>query len=138
MANNMSSRGCRAAAEPGIGKGPGNRKIIKLKKSLLSDPFQIPDKFRSAEFSGMTRLDLHGKTEDQAWTLINELLDSVTAYAVANGNKVGLRRAQIVTGASGILKEKFHQWATESIISPRIASCKLINNGCYEIVVRKG
>jgi len=82
-------------------------------------------------------LDLHGKTEEQAWGLINELLDAISVYAAANGNKIDLRRAQIVTGASGILKEKFQQWATESIISHRFASWKLVNRGCYEIVIRK-
>ena len=86
---------------------------------------------------GGRKLDLHGKTEEQAWELINAALDEVAAFAAANGNKIGLRRLTIITGASGILKQKLPQWATESILSPKIVSCRLVNNGCYEVVVRK-
>ncbi|MCL1786160.1 MAG: Smr/MutS family protein [Alphaproteobacteria bacterium] len=84
-----------------------------------------------------TTLDLHGHTEEQAWDAIVDLLDNldnVGAHTCAHKKTVKLK---IITGASGILKQKFAQWATESIISPRILSCKLINNGCYEIVARK-
>jgi DNA-nicking Smr family endonuclease len=72
-----------------------------------------------------TTLDLHHKTEEQAWRAINELLDS------------GARNATIITGASGILKIKFAQWSENSIIAPRIISYKLINNGAYEIKIKK-
>ena len=51
-------------------------------------------------------LDLHHKTEEQAWNKIMNLAVS------------GTRRATIITGASGILHQKFPQWANESILSP--------------------
>ena len=49
-------------------------------------------------------LDLHGKTEEQAWAEINELIHS------------GIRSATIITGASGILKTKFKDWITNGIL----------------------
>ncbi|MDR1360851.1 MAG: hypothetical protein LBJ18_00885 [Rickettsiales bacterium] len=70
-------------------------------------------------------LDWHGKTEKQAWDEINAALDS------------GARRLQVITGASGILKEKFVQWCQQSTIAPHIASYKLVNRGCYEVELRR-
>jgi hypothetical protein len=71
------------------------------------------------------RIDLHGKTEEQAWTAIVAIINS------------GARNATIITGASGILKQKFVQWMTESIISDRIISYRAINNGSFEIKIRR-
>lgn len=71
------------------------------------------------------RLDLHQLTEEQAWRAIMELVSS------------GARRAVIITGASGILHEKFPAWATESILAPHIISWAPINNGSFDVRFKK-
>lgn len=70
-------------------------------------------------------LDLHYKTEEQAWNKIMELAKS------------GVRNATIITGASGILKIKFQQWANDSVLSPYIISVRPINNGSFDVKFRK-
>ena len=70
-------------------------------------------------------LDLHQLTEEQAWTAIMDLAKS------------GTRTANIITGASGILKIKFQQWARDSILSPYIISFKPINNGSFAVKFKK-
>lgn len=70
-------------------------------------------------------LDLHNYTEEQAWTAINELISN------------GVRTAKIITGASGILKIKFQQWAQDSIISKYFVSITPINNGSFSVKFRK-
>ena len=70
-------------------------------------------------------LDLHQLTEEQAWSAIMSLAQS------------GTRTANIITGASGILKIKFQQWARDSILSPYIISFKPINNGSFAVRFRK-
>ena len=67
-------------------------------------------------------LDLHQLTEEQAWTAIMDLATS------------GTRSANIITGASGILKIKFQQWARDSILSPYIISFTPINNGSFFVM----
>lgn len=67
-------------------------------------------------------LDLHQLTQDQAWEKILTLAKS------------GVRRAVIITGASGILKIKFQEWAQESMLSDYIASFSPINNGSFDVV----
>ena len=47
--------------------------------------------------------------------------------------KSGVRTANIITGASGILRQKFPQWATESLLSPYIIEFKPINNGSFAV-----
>ena len=64
-------------------------------------------------------LDLHQLTEEQAWTAIMDLATS------------GTRSANIIAGASGILKIKFQQWARDSILSPYIISFPAINHCIY-------
>ncbi len=64
-------------------------------------------------------LDLHHFTEEQAWGAIMSLAQS------------GARTANIITGASGILKIKFQQWANDSVLSPYIISFSPINNGSF-------
>lgn len=71
------------------------------------------------------RLDLHTLTEEQAWRAIMELVSS------------GVRRAVIITGASGILHKKFPTWATESILAPHIISWAPINNGSFSVTFRR-
>ena len=71
------------------------------------------------------RLDLHTLTEQQAWDAIMELATS------------GVRDAVIITGASGILHQKFPTWATESVLSPHIISWSPINNGSFAVKFKK-
>ncbi len=71
------------------------------------------------------KLDLHQYTEEQAWNAINDLIHS------------GVKSATIITGASGILKIKFQQWARDSIISNRFLSVTPINNGSFAVKFRK-
>lgn len=70
-------------------------------------------------------LDLHQLTEEQAWSAIMELAQS------------GTRTANIITGASGILKIKFQQWARDSVLSPYIVSFAPINNGSFAVKFKK-
>lgn len=70
-------------------------------------------------------IDFHNHTEEEAWDM---LLNTVTS---------GARSATVITGASGILKPKFQQWMTNSIISPYIVSFQPLNNGSFEIKIRK-
>ena len=66
-------------------------------------------------------LDLHNHTVEQAW-------DSIMRIATS-----GARTATIITGASGILHQKFPQWATESILAPYIFAFAPINNGSFHV-----
>ena len=68
-----------------------------------------------------TTIDFHNHTEEEAWNMLIE-----TAMS-------GASSATVITGASGILKQKFQQWATESIISSRIQSFEPINNGSFSV-----
>ena len=70
-------------------------------------------------------LDLHQLTEEQAWNAIMELALS------------GTRTANIITGASGILKIKFQQWAHDSLLSPYIISYRPVNNGSFYVQFKK-
>ena len=70
-------------------------------------------------------LDLHQMTEEQAWNAIMELALS------------GTKTANIITGASGILKVKFQQWAHDSLLSPYIMSFRPINNGSFHVTFKK-
>ena len=69
-------------------------------------------------------LDLHQRTIEQAWDAIMKLATS------------GTRTATIITGASGILKIKFQQWATDSLLAPYIISFTPINNGSFAVRFR--
>ena len=70
-------------------------------------------------------LDLHQLTEEQAWSAIMDLATS------------GTRTATRITGASGILKIKFQQWARDSLLSPYIISFTPINNGSFAVKFKK-
>ena len=70
-------------------------------------------------------IDFHQHTEEEAWQMLTNVATS------------GTRSATIITGASGILKQKFQQWATDSIISPYIISFTPINNGSFAVKFRK-
>jgi len=67
------------------------------------------------------KIDFHNHTEQEAWDMLVHIAES------------DIRSATVITGASGILKTKFQQWATESIISPRIMSFTPLNNGSFEV-----
>ena len=72
-----------------------------------------------------TVIDFHNHTEEEAWNMLVEVAES------------GAQSATVITGASGILKIKFQQWATTSIISPRILSVTPINNGSFSVRFHK-
>lgn len=70
-------------------------------------------------------IDFHNRTEEEAWNMLVQIAES------------GTRSATVITGASGILKTKFQQWATESILSPHIVSFSPINNGSFSVRFHK-
>lgn len=70
-------------------------------------------------------IDFHNHTEEDAWNMLNDVVKS------------GVRNATVITGASGILKPKFQQWVTDSIISDNIISVNQINNGSFFIKLKK-
>ena len=70
-------------------------------------------------------IDFHNHTEQEAWDMLVQIATS------------GTRSATVITGASGILKTKFQQWATESILSPYIISFAPINNGSFSVRFHK-
>ena len=70
-------------------------------------------------------LDFHNHTEEEAWQMLSQTATS------------GTRRATVITGASGILKTKFQQWANDSILSPYIISITPINNGSFDVRFHK-
>lgn len=72
-----------------------------------------------------TTLDLHQLTIEQAWSAIMTIATS------------GTRTANIITGASGILKIKFQQWARDSLLAPYIISFTPINNGSFFVKFKK-
>lgn len=92
------------------------RAELKLSKRIPQIAPQIPEH---------AILDLHRHTVDQAW---DEIMNLATS---------GVRRATIITGASGVLKPLFIQWSTESILTPYIVSVTPINNGSFDVVFRK-
>ena len=70
-------------------------------------------------------LDFHNHTEEEAWNMLIQIATS------------GTRSATVITGASGILKPKFQQWATESVLSPYIVSFAPLNNGSFSVKFHK-
>ena len=72
-----------------------------------------------------TVLDLHDYTVEEAWAAIMRVATS------------GVRTATIITGASGILHQKFSEWATRSILAPYIYSFTPINNGSFHVQFTK-
>jgi len=79
------------------------------------------------------RLDLHQHTEEQAWEKLTALINP--EKGTPPGSKS--RRALVITGASGILKTKFQDWMQNSILAPRIISWHPLNNGSFEIRIKK-
>lgn len=70
-------------------------------------------------------IDFHNHTEQEAWDMLVHVAASDT------------RDATVITGASGILKTKFQQWMTESILSPHIVSFTPLNNGSFKVKFKR-
>ena len=64
-------------------------------------------------------IDLHMKTIEQAWD------------EIMSGAQSGATSANIITGASGVLRQKFPQWAQDSVLAPYIVDFRPINNGSF-------
>ncbi len=92
------------------------RAELKLSKRIPAESSPLPKQ---------AVLDLHQHTEEQAWNEIMNLANS------------GVRQATIITGASGVLRVKFPQWATESILAPHILSAESLNNGSFSVKFKK-
>lgn len=102
---------------------PDTRSVNRSVRANLRLGQLIPTE--TAPTPRFARLDLHHNTEEQAWARINELADR------------GVRDAQIITGASGILKIKFQQWATASTLADKIISWAPVNNGSFVVKFRR-
>ncbi|MDR0727137.1 MAG: Smr/MutS family protein [Rickettsiales bacterium] len=102
---------------------PDNKRTVKQVRGELKLGRLIPQ--QPAPAPEHATIDLHQRTEEQAWNIITDLIFS------------GTRTVTVITGASGILKLKFEQWVTNSIISPHIHSWKPLNNGSFEIKIKK-
>lgn len=94
----------------------------QVRKSLhLSTRIQEPPRPDQSHIT----LDFHQHTEQEAWEMLVQVAESNT------------RSATIITGASGILKQKFPQWMRESVLTPRILSFQPINNGSFAVKFHK-
>lgn len=99
---------------------------IATKKSVRTQlhlSTRIPNKEK--QDTTHTTIDFHNHTEEEAWQMLSDVALSNT------------RKATVITGASGILKTKFQQWATASILSPYIESFTPINNGSFDVKFHK-
>lgn len=88
------------------------RAKLKLRQLIPAETAPAPES---------VTIDLHEHTEEQAWAEIVAAIHS------------GARYATIITGASGILKQKFPIWMTESILAPYIISYRPINSGSFHV-----
>lgn len=102
---------------------PDDTNTRKRVRAALHLSTRIPHHTPSAP--NHATLDLHQYTEEEAWAAIMHLATS------------GTRTANIITGASGILHQKFPQWATNSILAPYIVSFSPINNGSFAVKFKK-
>ena len=102
---------------------PDNTEIKKSVRQSLHLSELIPP--HPAPTQKHIKIDFHQHTEEEAWSMLVDAIES------------GAREITVITGASGILKTKFEQWATNSIISPRIMSFTPINNGSFLVKTYK-
>lgn len=102
---------------------PDDLATKKIVRSELHLSKRIPNK--EAPDPEHITIDFHNHTEQEAWEMLAQVATSKT------------RSATVITGASGILKSKFQQWATDSILSPNIVSFEPINNGSFSVIFRK-
>ena len=102
---------------------PNDREIRKRVRAELKIQPIVAE--QNPPMSRHVVLDLHHHTEEQAWAKIMDLATS------------GARRATIITGASGILRQKFPQWVCDSILTPYVISATPINNGSFDVLFHK-
>lgn len=102
---------------------PDDKETKKQVRKSLHLSTRIPK--TSAKTPEHITLDFHNHTEEEAWEMLTEAAES------------GARSATVITGASGILKQKFQQWANDSIIAPRIISFNALNNGSFSVKFHK-
>lgn len=90
----------------------------QVRKSLhLSTRIPQPERPTSPHIT----IDFHNHTEQEAWDMLAQVATS------------GTRSATVITGASGILKQKFPQWMCESILTPYILSFEPLTNGSFSV-----
>lgn len=102
---------------------------IKRRMNARPTPPLAPDSWESARIYVEDRiltLDLHRKTEEQAWDLASALFRQNPG-----------RRVRVITGASGILRVKFMDWITRGLLSDYINEWVSLNRGAFEIRLRK-
>lgn len=92
------------------------RKSLHLSTRVPKTPDPLPENIT---------IDFHNHTEQEAWDMLAQVAAS------------DIRNATVITGASGILKQKFQQWATDSVLSPRILSFTPLNNGSFKVKFHK-
>ena len=102
---------------------PDNNGVKKSVRQSLHLSTRIPKQPSPAP--AHTIIDFHNHTEEEAWNMLAQVAASNT------------RTATVITGASGILKQKFPQWMTNSILSPYIVSFEPINNGSFFVKFHK-
>jgi DNA-nicking Smr family endonuclease len=98
----------------------------KAKKSVRQElhlSTRIPNV--STKIPEHVTIDFHNHTEEESWQMLEQIAAS------------SARTATVITGASGVLKSKFQQWARDSILSPYIISFEPINNGSFFVRFRK-
>ena len=88
------------------------RSELRLSRRIPTPPTPTPEH---------VVLDLHNKTVEEAWQSIMSVATS------------GAKTANIITGASGVLRQLFPDWARESILSPYIIDFHAINNGSFYV-----
>ena len=95
-------------------------------RSMVRHELQLSKKIPKAHLvPERVTIDLHQHTEQEAWDMI------------MNAATSGARHALIITGASGILKIKFQQWARDSLLTPYIVEWAPVNNGSFLVKFRK-
>lgn len=98
----------------------------KLVRQSVREQLHINSRFPKQETVTQTdTIDFHNHTEEESWQMLMDLATS------------GIKEATVITGASGILKPKFQQWATNSILSPYIESFIALNNGSFKVKFKK-
>ncbi len=92
------------------------RSELKLSRLAQSPTPDIPKRIR---------IDFHNKTVEESWELLCNAVHS------------GARDITVITGASGVLKPEFQKWIKQSVISDLIIDCKQLNNGSFDIKIKK-
>ena len=98
---------------------PDDNETKKSVRKSLHLSTRIPEQ-KNDTLSHIT-IDFHQHTEEQAWEMFSDAIKS------------GSKNITVITGASGVLKIKFQQWVSESVLSQYIISCTALNNGSFRI-----